>query len=79
MSPKLVSDRSAPAVIDAKIDKDTEGVLLLSVGGITSGFTAYMDKGFLKARYYAMRLNRYKTASETFDIGVDLDSSVAPD
>ena len=64
MAPKFVSGRSTVAVIDAEIGKDAEGVLF-SIGGISSGFTVYMDKGFLKAEYNAMTLNRYKIASES--------------
>lgn len=62
MAPKFVSGRSTLAVIDAEIGKDAEGVLF-SLGGISSGFTVFMDKGFLKAEYNAMTLNRYKIAS----------------
>jgi arylsulfatase len=64
MAPKFASGRSTLAVIDAEIDKDAEGVLF-SLGGISSGFTVYMDKGILKAEYNAMTLNRYKVASKT--------------
>jgi len=62
MAPKFTSGRSTVAVIDADIDKNAEGVLF-AVGGISAGFTVYMDKGFLKAEYNAMTLNRYKIAS----------------
>ena len=62
IAPKFTSGRSTLAVIDAQIDKDTEGVLF-AIGGTSSGFTVYMDKGFLKAEYNAMTLNRYKAAS----------------
>ena len=64
MAPKFTSGRSTLAVIDAEIKKDAEGVLF-ALGGISSGFTVYMDKGFLKAEYNAMTLNRYKVASES--------------
>ena len=63
MAPKFTSGRSTRAVIDAEIGKDAQGVLF-AVGGISSGFTVYMDKGFLKAEYNAMTLNRYKIASK---------------
>ncbi|MBA57525.1 MAG: arylsulfatase [Pseudomonadales bacterium] len=63
MAPKFTSGRSTRAVIDAEIGKDARGVLF-AVGGISSGFTVYMDKGFLKAEYNAMTLNRYKIASK---------------
>ena len=39
--------------------------MLFAVGGISSGFTVYMDKGFLKAEYNAMTLNRFKVASSS--------------
>lgn len=48
LAPKFVSGRSTVAVIDTDIPKDAEGVLF-AVGGISAGFTVYMDKGFLKA------------------------------
>jgi len=59
-----VSGRSTLAVIDAQIGKDAEGVLF-AIGGISSGFTVYMDKGLLKAEYNAMTMNRFKIASES--------------
>ena len=64
LAPKFQSGRSSLAVIDAEIGKDAEGVLF-AVGGISAGFTVYMDKGFLKAEYNAMTLNRYKMVSES--------------
>jgi len=64
MAPKFTSGRSTLAVIDAEIGKDAEGVLF-ALGGISSGFTVYMDKGVLKAEYNAMTLNRYKVASKS--------------
>ena len=63
MAPKFVSGRSTLAVIDAEIGKDAEGVLF-AIGGVSSGFTVYMDKGILKAEYNAMTMNRYKVASK---------------
>jgi len=63
MAPKFVSGRSTLAVIDAEIEKDAEGVLF-AIGGVSSGFTVYMDKGILKAEYNAMTMNRYKVASK---------------
>jgi arylsulfatase len=62
MAPKFVSGRSTLAVIDAEIDKNSEGVFF-ALGGIASGFTVYLDKGILKAEYNAMTLDRYKIAS----------------
>jgi arylsulfatase len=64
MAPKFLSGRSTLAVIDAEIAKDAEGVFF-AVGGISAGFTVYMDKGFLKAEYNAMTLNRFKIASKS--------------
>jgi arylsulfatase len=64
LAPKFLSARSSLAVIDAEIAKDAEGVLF-AVGGISSGFTVYMDKGLLKAEYNAMTLNRYKASSSS--------------
>jgi len=64
MAPKYQSGRSSLAVIDAEIERDAEGVLF-ALGGISAGFTVYMDKGFLKAEYNAMTLDRYKVASES--------------
>jgi len=64
MAPKYQSGRDSLAVIEAEIGKDAEGVLF-ALGGISAGFTVYMDKGLLKAEYNAMTLNRYKIASES--------------
>lgn len=64
MAPKFTSGRSTLAVIDAEIKEDAEGVLF-AIGGISSGFTVYMDKGVLKAEYNAMTLNRYKISSRS--------------
>ena len=62
LAPKFLSGRSSIAIIDAEINKDAEGVFF-AVGGTSSGFTVYMDKGLLKAEYNAMTLNRYKASS----------------
>jgi hypothetical protein len=64
MAPKFTSGRSTLAVIDAEIPKDAEGVLFV-LGGTSSGFTVYMDKGVLHAEYNCMTLNRYKFSSKT--------------
>ena len=64
MAPKFVSGRSTLVVIDVEIDQNSEGVFF-ALGGISSGFTVYLDKGFLKAEYNAMTLDRYKIASES--------------
>ena len=59
-----MSGRSTLAVIDAQIGKNAEGVLF-ALGGTSSGFTVYMDKGLLKAEYNAMTMNRYKASSKS--------------
>ena len=64
MAPKFVSGRSTLAVIDAEIGKNAEGVLF-ALGGISSGFTVYMDNGFLKTEYNSMTLNRFKIVKIT--------------
>jgi len=64
VAPKFISGLSTLAVIDAQIDKDSEGVLF-AIGGVSSGFTVYMDKGFLKAEYNAMTMDRYKASSKS--------------
>jgi arylsulfatase len=64
LAPKFTSGRSSMVVIDADIAKDAEGVIF-ALGGISAGFTVYMDKGFLKAEYNAMTLNRYKISSKS--------------
>lgn len=64
MAPKFASGRSTLAVIDAEIGKNAEGVLF-AMGGVSSGFTVFMDKGFLKAEYNAMTLDRFKIATES--------------
>ena len=64
MAPKFLSGRSSLAVIDVEVHKKAEGVLF-ALGGTSSGFTVYMDNGYLKTEYNAMTLNRYKVASKT--------------
>lgn len=64
IAPKFVSGRSTLSVIDAEIPKNAEGVFF-AVGSISAGFTVYMDKGFLKAEYNAMTLDRYKFSSKS--------------
>ncbi len=63
-APKFMSGFSTHATIDAEIPENAEGVLY-AVGGISAGFTVYMDKGILYAEYNAMTLNRYKVNSKT--------------
>jgi arylsulfatase len=64
IAPKFASGRSSHAIIDAEIGKNAEGVLFC-LGGISAGFTVYMDRGILKAEYNAMTMDRYKVMSET--------------
>ncbi len=63
MAPKFTSGFSSHTTIDAELPDKASGVLYC-VGGISAGFTVYMDEGFLKAEYNAMTLNRYKIASD---------------
>ncbi len=63
-APKFMSGFSTHATIDAEVPEDAEGVLY-AVGGISAGFTVFMDKGILYAEYNAMTLNRYKVNSKT--------------
>ena len=63
MAPKFASGFSTHATIDAELPEKASGVLYCA-GGISAGFTAYMDEGILKAEYNAMTLNRYKIASD---------------
>ena len=59
-----IEDNILDIRVEAEIEEGAEGVLF-AIGGISAGFTVYMDKGLLKAEYNAMTLNRYKIASET--------------
>ena len=63
MAPKFASGFSSHATIEAELPEKASGVLFC-VGGISAGFTVYMDEGVLKAEYNAMTLERYKVASE---------------
>ena len=63
LAPKFVSGLSTLSTIDAALPENAEGVLFC-VGGISAGFTVYMDKGYLHAEYNAMTLNRYKIKSD---------------
>jgi arylsulfatase len=62
MAPKFASGFSTHAVIEAGLPEKASGVLYCC-GGISAGFTVYMDEGLLKAEYNAMTLNRYKISS----------------
>jgi len=63
MAPKFSTGFSSHATVSAVLPEKASGVLYC-VGGISAGFTVYMDEGFLKAEYNAMTLNRYKVASD---------------
>ena len=58
-----MSGFSTHSTIDADIPENASGVIY-SVGGLSAGFTVYMDAGELKAEYNAMTMNRYKVSSE---------------
>jgi len=62
-APKFMSGFSSVSTIDADISDNASGVLF-AVGGISAGFTVFMDQGVLHAEYNAMTLNRYKVQSE---------------
>jgi len=63
MAPKFASGFSTHAVIEAELPEKASGVLYC-VGGISAGFTVYMDEGILKAEYNALTLDRFKIASD---------------
>ena len=62
MAPKFLSGFSTHSTIDATIPKNANGVLF-AVGGISAGFTVYMQNGVLMAEYNSMTLERYKVNS----------------
>jgi len=62
-APKFMSGFSTHSTIDADVPENASGVIY-SVGGISAGFTVYMDEGVLKAEYNAMTMNRYKISSK---------------
>lgn len=63
-APKFMSGFSTHSTIDVDMPKDANGVLF-AVGGISAGFTVFMENGVLKAEYNAMTLNRYKASSKS--------------
>jgi arylsulfatase A-like enzyme len=63
LAPKFLSGFSTLATIEAQVPKNAEGVLFC-VGGISAGFTVFMDRGYLHAEYNALTLNRYKIKSD---------------
>jgi len=63
-APKFMSGFSTHSVIDATVPANASGVLF-AVGGLSAGFTVYMQEGILKVEYNAMTLDRYKISSPT--------------
>ena len=74
-APKFQSGFSTHSVIDATVPENANGVLY-AVGGISAGFTVFIQDGVLKAEYNAMTLNRYKLSSEkkipTGDVKIEI-------
>jgi len=64
MAPKFQSGFSTHSTIDVEMPENANGVLY-AVGGLSAGFTVYMENGILKAEYNAMTLNRYKVSSSS--------------
>jgi len=64
MAPKFASGFSTRATIEAELPEKASGVLY-AVGGISAGFTVYLDEGVLKAEYNALTLNRFKIVSDS--------------
>jgi len=62
-APKFMSGFSTHSTIEAVLPENASGVLF-AIGGISAGFTVYMDEGIFKAEYNAMTLNRYKVSSK---------------
>jgi len=62
MAPKFLSGFSTHSTIDATIPKNANGVLF-AVGGLSAGFTVFMQNGVLIAEYNSMTLERYKVNS----------------
>ncbi|MFV1971690.1 MAG: sulfatase-like hydrolase/transferase, partial [Acidimicrobiia bacterium] len=62
-APKFASGFSTLATIDADVPEGADGVLYC-VGGLSGGFTVYMDEGVLRAEYNMLGFERYKVASE---------------
>jgi len=63
-APKFMSGFSSESVIDIDAPEDASGVLY-AIGGISAGFTVFMDKGVVYVEYNAMTLNRYKMNSKS--------------
>lgn len=62
-SPKFMSGFSTHSTISLDIPENANGVIY-AVGGLSAGFTVYMENGVLKVEYNAMTLNRYKVSSK---------------
>jgi arylsulfatase A-like enzyme len=56
-------NRSTLATVDAEIPQGASGVIF-AVGGISAGFTVFLDNGELHLEYNAMTMNRYKVKSD---------------
>ncbi len=77
LAPKFISGFSSLATIRATVPENAAGVLFC-LGGISAGFTVFMDKGHLHAEYNAMTLNRYKVKSDnplpTGDVTIEVET-----
>jgi len=62
MAPKFLSGFSTHSTVDVTIPENANGVLF-AVGGISAGFTVYMQNGVLMTEYNSMTLERYKVNS----------------
>ena len=80
LAPRFVN-RSTLATINAKLPERASGVLF-AVGGISAGFTVYMDEGVLRAEYNAMTMNRYKVSSDgpipAGDVRIEVETRFEP-
>ena len=76
MAPKFVSGFSSRAVIQANVPEGASGVLFC-VGGLSGGFTVFMDDGRLCAEYNTLGVYRYKARSEgpipTGEVKIEVD------
>ena len=63
MAPKYTSGFSSLATIEADLQAGASGVIYC-VGGLSGGFTVFMDAGRLCAEYNVLGVFRYKVASE---------------
>jgi arylsulfatase A-like enzyme len=62
LAPKFTSGFSSRSTLDVECPEDASGVLFC-VGGISGGFTVFMDDGYLKAEYNLLAVERYKARS----------------